>query len=54
MVERGRRLDETMPGSGLGLSIVADLAVLYRGSLKLTESPLGGLRATLDLPGDGG
>jgi signal transduction histidine kinase len=53
MVKRGQRLDETKPGSGLGLSIVADLAVLYRGALRLEESPLGGLRAILELPGDG-
>ena len=53
MVKRGQRLDETKPGSGLGLSIVADLAALYRGALRLEESPLGGLRATLELPGDG-
>jgi signal transduction histidine kinase len=52
MIKRGRRLDETKPGSGLGLSIVADLAALYRGSLKLDASPLGGLRALLELPGD--
>jgi signal transduction histidine kinase len=51
--KRGRRLDETKPGSGLGLSIVADLANLYRGSLKLDEARLGGLRAILSLPGDG-
>jgi signal transduction histidine kinase len=54
MLKRGRRLDETKPGSGLGLSIVADLAALYRGSLRLEKAALGGLRATLDLPGDGG
>ena len=30
MLKRGRRLDETKPGSGLGLSIVSDLAALYR------------------------
>ncbi|WP_407663994.1 sensor histidine kinase [Microvirga alba] len=52
MLKRGRRLDETKPGSGLGLSIVTDLAALYRGSLKLEASPVGGLRAVLELPGD--
>jgi signal transduction histidine kinase len=52
MPKRGRRLDETKPGSGLGLSIVGDVAALYRGSLKLAEAPLGGLRAVLELPGD--
>ncbi|MDE2363147.1 MAG: sensor histidine kinase [Hyphomicrobiales bacterium] len=50
-VRRGRRLDETKPGSGLGLSIVTDLAAAYGGSLALDQSPLGGLRATLRLPG---
>lgn len=52
MMKRGRRLDETKPGSGLGLSIVTDLAALYRGSLILADAPLGGLRAELVLPGD--
>jgi signal transduction histidine kinase len=47
---RGRRLDETKPGSGLGLSIVVDLAQLYGGGLVLEDSPLGGLRAELTLP----
>lgn len=51
MVKRGQRLDETKPGSGLGLSIVTDLADLYRGGLRLETAPLGGLRAVLDLPG---
>jgi signal transduction histidine kinase len=54
MLKRGRRLDETKPGSGLGLSIVSDVAALYRGRLKLEASPPGGLRARLELPGDGG
>ena len=48
--QRGRRLDETKPGSGLGLSIVTDLAALYGGSLTLGLSPIGGLRAELVLP----
>lgn len=47
---RGVRLDETKPGSGLGLSIVGDLAHSYRGSLSLETSDLGGLSARLNLP----
>jgi signal transduction histidine kinase len=49
--KRGQRLDETKPGSGLGLSIVVELAGLYGGELKLGTAPLGGLRAELVLPG---
>jgi signal transduction histidine kinase len=48
---RGQRLDESKPGSGLGLSIVIDLAALYGGSLILGSAPIGGLRAELVLPG---
>jgi signal transduction histidine kinase len=47
---RGQRLDESKPGSGLGLSIVVDLAALYGGSLSLGSAPIGGLRAELLLP----
>jgi signal transduction histidine kinase len=47
---RGRRLDETKPGSGLGLSIVVELADLYGGELSLGTAPIGGLRAELVLP----
>ena len=49
--KRGLRLDETKPGSGLGLSIVRDLANSYRGRLRLEASSQGGLNAILDLPG---
>ena len=49
-LKRGARLDEATPGSGLGLSIVDDLAEAYGGALTLSRSPLGGLRAELDLP----
>ena len=48
--QRGRRLDETKPGSGLGLSIVVELAGLYGGELSLETAPIGGLRAELVLP----
>ncbi|HEX2843305.1 ATP-binding protein [Hyphomicrobium sp.] len=48
--KRGVRLDETKPGSGLGLSIVTDLVQSYRGRLDLAKSDLGGLRVQLDLP----
>jgi signal transduction histidine kinase len=50
VARRGRRLDETKPGSGLGLSIVLELSTLYGGSLTLSNAPIGGLRAELVLP----
>ena len=50
VAKRGQRLDETKPGSGLGLSIVVELAGLYGGGLTLGTAPLGGLRAELVLP----
>src|SRR5256886_7267765 len=50
VAHRGNRLDETKPGSGLGLSIVVDLAALYGGALTLGTAPIGGLRAELVLP----
>ena len=50
VLSRGKRLDQSKPGSGLGLSIVTELVELYGGSLTLDVSPLGGLRATVRLP----
>jgi signal transduction histidine kinase len=50
VARRGKRLDETKPGSGLGLSIVVELAGLYGGNLTLGTAPIGGLRAELVLP----
>jgi len=48
--KRGVRLDESKPGSGLGLSIVMDLVQSYRGRLELAKSSRGGLRVEVDLP----
>ena len=50
VVQRGTRLDETAPGSGLGLSIINELARAYGGSLTLSDSVMGGLCLSADLP----
>jgi signal transduction histidine kinase len=50
VLEKRERLDEKMPGSGLGLGIVRDIADLYGGRLDLGRSDLGGLKAALTLP----
>ena len=47
----GSRIDETAPGYGFGLPITRELVELYGGTLTLGRSRLGGLLATLDLPG---
>ncbi|WP_304164060.1 sensor histidine kinase [Phenylobacterium aquaticum] len=47
---RGARLDESAPGSGLGLNIIDELARAYGGVLKLGESRLGGLLVDMELP----
>ena len=49
-VKRGKRLDESKPGSGLGLSIVTETAGMYGGSVVLGDAELGGLRVQLKLP----
>ena len=50
VLKRGARLDESEPGSGLGLSIVDELARAYGGALDLSDSGMGGLKVTLELP----
>ncbi|MDQ1185508.1 MULTISPECIES: HAMP domain-containing sensor histidine kinase [Agrobacterium] len=50
-LKRGRRLDESRPGTGLGLSIVSEVVSEYHGRFTLSRSELGGLKATLLLPG---
>ena len=49
-VQRGARLDESAPGSGLGLNIIDELARAYGGALKLDQARLGGLSVVLELP----
>ncbi len=49
-IRRGARLDESAPGSGLGLSIIDELTRGYRGALTLGTSSLGGLSVEVELP----
>ncbi|WP_416465577.1 sensor histidine kinase [Pseudomonas sp. LFS044] len=50
VLERGSRLDEQVEGHGLGLGIVRDIVDAWGGRLALLESPLGGLRVSMELP----
>ena len=49
---RGQRADESIPGSGLGLSIARDLVGLYGGELLFQAASPKGLLITLTLPSD--
>jgi two-component system, OmpR family, sensor histidine kinase PhoQ len=51
VLQRGVRMDESVPGQGLGLAMVHDTVDLYGGSLSIDASPLGGARFSLKLPG---
>ena len=51
LVRRGRRLDESVEGHGLGLAIVTDIIKLYGGQIEFEKSiKLGGLRVKASLP----
>ncbi|WP_168879937.1 sensor histidine kinase [Rhizobium sp. P28RR-XV] len=49
-IRRGRRLDESIAGTGFGLAIAKDLVEAYDGRLTLARSNLGGLSVTVSLP----
>jgi two-component system sensor histidine kinase PhoQ len=51
VLERGVRTDESVPGHGIGLSMVRDTVDLYGGKLAIERSELGGARISLALPG---
>ena len=50
ILEQGVRLDENRSGSGLGLTIVADIVDRLNGRIHIGNSSLGGLKLRVDLP----
>ena len=50
LLERGRRLDTSENGAGLGLAIVQDIMEAYGGEVRLGDSILGGLDVRLVFP----
>jgi signal transduction histidine kinase len=53
--ERFARIDDSRDrehgGAGLGLAIVAEIALAHGGSASVTDAPLGGARFEVNLPG---
>lgn len=43
LMQRGQRLDETVPGQGIGLAVARDIVTLYGGHIEITRSTLGGV-----------
>lgn len=48
--ERGVRLDESVPGHGLGLAIARDIVESYNGVIEFSTAKLGGLRVGITFP----
>ena len=48
--QRGRRLDETIPGNGLGLAIASEILTLNNGAIAFGKAEIGGLAVTITLP----
>ncbi|UCC56506.1 MAG: GHKL domain-containing protein [Gammaproteobacteria bacterium] len=50
VLQRGKRMDESVPGQGLGLSMAYEIVTVYGGQLAIAASPLGGtlLRVTFN------
>jgi two-component system, OmpR family, sensor histidine kinase PhoQ len=49
VLERGGRVDETVPGQGIGLAVVSETIELYHGTLAFGRSELGGLEVKVGL-----
>ena len=48
--QRGQRLDETVPGDGLGLAIASEILKINRGEMAFRRAELGGLSVVITLP----
>jgi two-component system sensor histidine kinase PhoQ len=42
LLQRGKRMDESVPGQGIGLSMASEIIRVYDGQLVFAASPLGG------------
>lgn len=49
LMQRGMRADESVPGEGIGLAVVREIAALYQGEIEVGRSRWGGARIVLQL-----
>jgi len=49
LFQRGRRMDESVPGQGIGLAVVRETVELYQGTLNVGRSALGGAELRVEL-----
>lgn len=50
ILERGQRLDTSIPGQGIGLAVAAEIVRSYDGNISIHRSELGGARFSVCLP----
>ena len=50
ILERGQRLDTSIPGQGIGLAVAAEIVQSYEGSISIHRSELGGAHFCIYLP----
>lgn len=46
---RGQRADQNTPGHGLGLAMVNDILLLYKGDMQITDSKMGGAKIIIKI-----
>ncbi|MEO8628275.1 MAG: ATP-binding protein [Betaproteobacteria bacterium] len=51
VLQRGTRVDQTVPGHGIGLAVTRDIIDAYEGRIVIARSMLGGAAVTMVLPG---
>lgn len=51
VLQRHVRLDERVPGHGIGLAVVRDLVASHQGKLQLSQAELGGAQVDISFPG---
>jgi two-component system sensor histidine kinase PhoQ len=49
LFQRGKRADDSVPGHGIGLAVVRETVELYRGTLRVGRSDLGGAELRVEL-----